>query len=52
MDRKERLEFLKNVKREEIKKMIMQAREQLGIESEEYDKANAVKPKLRWKLWS
>ena len=36
MDRKERLEFLKNVKREEIKSLIKQIRENHGVESEEY----------------
>lgn len=50
MDRKERLEFLKNVKREEIKKMIMQAREQLGIESEEYDKAKCCQAEVEMEI--
>ena len=36
MDRKERLEFLKNVKREEIKSLIKQVREKYGIESKEW----------------
>ena len=50
MDRKERLEFLKNVKREEIKKMIMQAREQFGIESEEYDKAKCCQGEVEMEI--
>ena len=50
MDRKERLEFLKNVKREEIKKLVVQAREQLGIESEEYDKAKCCQAEVEMEI--
>ena len=50
MDRKERLEFLKNVKREEIKKLVVQAREQLGIESEEYDKAKYCQAEVEMEI--
>lgn len=50
MDRKERLEFLKNVKREEIKKLFVQVREQLGIESEEYDKAKCCQAEVEMEI--
>ena len=50
MDRNERLEFLKNVKREEIINLIIQARENYGIESEEFDKATLCQAEVEMEI--
>lgn len=50
MGRKERLEFLKTVKREEIKKLVVQVREQFGIESEEYEKAKCCQAEVEMEI--
>ena len=50
MDRKERLEFLKNVKREEIISLVKQARENHGVESEEYDIAKTQQAEVEMEI--
>ena len=50
MDRKERLEFLKNVKREEIRETLRKIRESKGFESGEWEKAKNYQAEVEMEI--